>query len=291
LETLLNRQPPGFFKFISFSAVLHVVIVALALFMVRGEPERIFYAPTFTPVELVLPPPPKRQAVEMPLPAKEEPAPAKPEPVVKEAAKVAPPAKPVQAKKAPPVPDVDAIALKKAPEVVEKKVSVEDAIAALEKKAKVKEAEEELAAKIDEIARKKDADARRKERELAELKKDIARGKTARRVVTIDAPASMSFSRPSQGYASDMEFRQYYSAIASRVESSWIYAGDELDRLDAIVSIKIDRKGTLLDYWIEKSSGDKAFDDSALKAVKKSAPFPPLPGGFQQDVLEVGMRF
>ncbi len=60
---------------------------------------------------------------------------------------------------------------------------------------------------------------------------------------------------------------------------------------EVLVSVRIARDGVLIDSWIEKGSGNRLFDDSALKAVKKAAPFPPLPEAFDGDYLEIGFRF
>ncbi|MBI5893857.1 MAG: TonB C-terminal domain-containing protein, partial [Deltaproteobacteria bacterium] len=61
--------------------------------------------------------------------------------------------------------------------------------------------------------------------------------------------------------------------------------------LMAIISIKISRAGNLMEKWIEKPSGSAAFDNSAIRAIEKAAPFPPLPDVFKSNFMELGIRF
>jgi len=49
--------------------------------------------------------------------------------------------------------------------------------------------------------------------------------------------------------------------------------------------------GTLNEAGFEKPSGNRFFDESALKAIKKAAPFPPLPDWVREGSIEVGIRF
>ena len=51
-------------------------------------------------------------------------------------------------------------------------------------------------------------------------------------------------------------------------------------------------KYILLEYiGFEKRSGNSYFDESALRAVKKSVPFPPLTGWVTSRSIEIGIRF
>ena len=75
----------------------------------------------------------------------------------------------------------------------------------------------------------------------------------------------------------------YHAEIWDRITRNWAYS-EELDRgysnPEAIVNVKIMRDGEIRDIWFETRSGSRRFDDSCLKAVKKSNPLPPLPDGF-----------
>jgi len=59
----------------------------------------------------------------------------------------------------------------------------------------------------------------------------------------------------------------------------------------ASVSLRILRSGQLRDLAIDASSGDRALDDSALRAVRLSTPLPPLPPLFKAETLYLQLRF
>ncbi|MBI5179042.1 MAG: energy transducer TonB [Nitrospinae bacterium] len=54
---------------------------------------------------------------------------------------------------------------------------------------------------------------------------------------------------------------------------------------------KINREGKITHIEIEQSSLNNNIDRSALEAVQKSAPFPPLPPGYKEETLDVHFGF
>ena len=42
---------------------------------------------------------------------------------------------------------------------------------------------------------------------------------------------------------------------------------------------------------LEKRSGNRYFDESALRTVKKANPLPPLPEELRESSIEIGIRF
>jgi TonB family protein len=63
------------------------------------------------------------------------------------------------------------------------------------------------------------------------------------------------------------------------------------ENIQAIIAIKILRDGTLDYASFEKHSGNRYFDDAALKAVKKSVPFAPFPEKIRENSIEIGIIF
>jgi TonB family protein len=63
------------------------------------------------------------------------------------------------------------------------------------------------------------------------------------------------------------------------------------ENIEAIIAIKILRDGTLDYTGFEKKSGNRYFDDAAVKAIKKSTPFPPFPEGIGEGSIEIGIIF
>ena len=86
----------------------------------------------------------------------------------------------------------------------------------------------------------------------------------------------------------------YNAEIWHKIRKNWAYseavAGGSA-AWEAIVVVKIMKNGDIRDLWFETRSGNSYFDDSALKAIKKSDPLPPLPKGFLGPYHEVGFRF
>ena len=84
----------------------------------------------------------------------------------------------------------------------------------------------------------------------------------------------------------------YNLELMYRIQQNWAF-NPRLARtekgLEARVLIKILQNGQIRDVWFETRSGNSYLDDSALKAVKKSNPLPPLPKGYV--TYDIGFRF
>jgi TonB family protein len=78
----------------------------------------------------------------------------------------------------------------------------------------------------------------------------------------------------------------YLNIVRKSVRRNWQYS-NEYENLKAVVYFRIERGGDVEKTEIEKSSGDPLFDQLALRAVKLSSPFPPLPEGYSDDYLGV----
>jgi colicin import membrane protein len=85
----------------------------------------------------------------------------------------------------------------------------------------------------------------------------------------------------------------YYSLIWSRIKGKWTLPQGILPRenIEAVVQARILRNGTVVDLSFEKRSGNRYFDESAMKAIKKASPFPPLPDSIRDNNIDVGIRF
>ena len=91
----------------------------------------------------------------------------------------------------------------------------------------------------------------------------------------------------------NLRFSRYYQAIWNKIKNAWIlpHYGNQAKNLEAIVVIRINRDGKILKSYFEKKSGDTRMDNSVLRAIKKADPLPPLPTGFREQYLEIGIRF
>ena len=91
-----------------------------------------------------------------------------------------------------------------------------------------------------------------------------------------------------------IKFKLYYNMIWQRIHSVWVLPEEALGgkkNLETIIAIRIDRNGNIVEIQFEKKSGNPYLDESALRAIKKANPLPPLPAGIEEDKFDVGIRF
>jgi TonB family protein len=55
--------------------------------------------------------------------------------------------------------------------------------------------------------------------------------------------------------------------------------------LKVVIRLRVDRSGRVSDVRVEKSSGDTKFDVSAVQAVRRASPFPPVPDSAQSSLV------
>ena len=87
-------------------------------------------------------------------------------------------------------------------------------------------------------------------------------------------------------------FSYYLEAIERKVSQNW-FAGSSGGGggLSCVVYFRLHRDGSVRDARIEQGSGNSYFDRSALRAVRSSAPFPPLPKAFSDSFLGIHFTF
>ena len=85
----------------------------------------------------------------------------------------------------------------------------------------------------------------------------------------------------------------YFAQIRARVKGQWAVPAAIIPKRDikAIIAVQITRSGAIANISFEKRSGNRYFDESAMKAVRKASPFPPFPEGYPDGVIEVGIVF
>lgn len=89
----------------------------------------------------------------------------------------------------------------------------------------------------------------------------------------------------------DKALQQYYDTVWEMIEGGWVLPGTgNFKGMTAIISVIIAPGGHLIDVSIEEGSGNGFYDQSAMRAVKKAQPFPPLPEGYNKG-MAIGFRF
>jgi colicin import membrane protein len=106
------------------------------------------------------------------------------------------------------------------------------------------------------------------------------------------APAAGSAARSPSGEFSSWE-KEYSAATRLRIKRNFNIPSALVpkENVEAIISIKILRDGSLDYAGFEKHSGNKYLDDAALKAIKKSVPFAPFPEKIKETAIEIGIIF
>ncbi len=87
----------------------------------------------------------------------------------------------------------------------------------------------------------------------------------------------------------DAQLSHWLQLVKNKVNTHWSLLGDQtkLDKI-AVIGVQIAEDGKLVDASIDSSSGDKLFDNSALRAIFHAAPFPPIPQEVTDKIRQSG---
>ena len=88
----------------------------------------------------------------------------------------------------------------------------------------------------------------------------------------------------------DVDLGQYMRKLQRTMKYNWNPQKNNISKR-VVTKFTIAKNGNLLNYEIKESSGDKYADDAAITAIKKSAPFDPLPSDLKQNSIEITFTF
>ncbi len=94
--------------------------------------------------------------------------------------------------------------------------------------------------------------------------------------------------------ASRFPYSWYLSIIQGKVRLNWKQPSSVLisdEKLSTQISFRIDRNGGIEVVTVRRTSGLQNVDQSAVKAIRNSAPFPPLPDDYMENHLDVTIDF
>lgn len=125
------------------------------------------------------------------------------------------------------------------------------------------------------------------EKAVSSIRQKEMSGSKTKRTEAASSSAVMSDTE------ANAQVNEYIESVWARVKQNWTIPQSLLPEknITTIVDVKIARNGALQYAGFEKRSGNRYFDDSALRAVKKSSPFPPLPYWVRDNSIEIGIRF
>ena len=162
-----------------------------------------------------------------------------------------------------------------------------------EVKGRVEETNKEVASSADlygrhhepEVRVQKSEDRSQKVEDGAEGKGQAASAQEARLV-----PDGPMVSGPVVDVPS-FKYDYYLGLIKNKVDNRWTQPVAYNRVRQTLIEFIVHRNGKIINVRIAESSGDHYFDQSALRAVNLSNPFPPLPLGYKEDSLKVYYRF
>jgi colicin import membrane protein len=142
-----------------------------------------------------------------------------------------------------------------------------------------------------ETRKKKDPDLEKAMENIR--KKASAADDSVRRSQAKTAPEKTVASGSQSGEGeTNSQLQAYYSLIWSRIKGSWAFISPSPGEvLEAVIDVTILRSGAVTGVNFEKRSGNRYFDESAMKAIRKASPFPPLPAAIRETSIQVGIRF
>ncbi|MDA8104604.1 MAG: TonB family protein [Nitrospiraceae bacterium] len=173
---------------------------------------------------------------------------------------------------APPAESVSAPETTAGPAVTEKK----ETKTRVDEKTAQKEIEDSIAAiKAKEKIKKKQNEFDKIKRELAAIRAGSGKAGTQSR-------QHAAAAGPTQGSGQG----SYVDRVAGEIHDEWQWPDYMKKDLEAVISIRIQRDGTISQMKFEKKSGDRLFDRSVAQAIAKASPVTPPPYE-----MEIGVRF
>jgi colicin import membrane protein len=92
------------------------------------------------------------------------------------------------------------------------------------------------------------------------------------------------------GVVKGMDFIIYQNRMFDTIKQNWAWIGQRSD-VKVIVRFGIKENGEIVGLKIVQPSGDWSYDESVLRAVKKSSPLPPPPESYRNDFADVQVTF
>lgn len=111
--------------------------------------------------------------------------------------------------------------------------------------------------------------------------------------VPINAPQTETGS-PFAGAAIDnssFNYPYWFPQAFNKILSNWRNTVESDGPLVCVIYFQVIRSGRVLEPRVLKPSGIPAFDNGCLIAIERSAPFPPLPDDFRDEIIGITIPF
>jgi colicin import membrane protein len=92
--------------------------------------------------------------------------------------------------------------------------------------------------------------------------------------------------RGGPGIVKGMDFVIYQNRLWRMIQDNWVWVGQR-SNLKVVVHFGIKDNGEVIGLKIVQPSGDPSYDESVLRAVRKSSPLPAPPESYRKDFADV----
>ncbi len=92
--------------------------------------------------------------------------------------------------------------------------------------------------------------------------------------------------RGGTGIVKGMDFVIYQNRLWRMIQDNWVWVGQR-SNLKVVVHFGIKDNGEVIGLKIVQPSGDPSYDESVLRAVRKSSPLPAPPESYRKDFADV----
>ena len=96
--------------------------------------------------------------------------------------------------------------------------------------------------------------------------------------------------RGGPGIVKGIDFIAYQNRMLSTIKDNWAWIGQR-SNLRVVVHFGIKDNGEIVGLKIVQPSGDSSYDESVLRALKKSSPLPAPPESVRKDFADVELTF
>lgn len=93
------------------------------------------------------------------------------------------------------------------------------------------------------------------------------------------------------GIVKGIDFVIYQNRMLATIKENWAWVGQQRSNLRVVVQFGIKENGDIVGLKISQPSGDPSYDESVVRAVKKSSPLPAPPESYRKDFAEVELTF
>ncbi len=93
-----------------------------------------------------------------------------------------------------------------------------------------------------------------------------------------------------EGVLKSLEYIKYFNYMRATLKGNWAWAGPK-HNLKVLVRFGVKENGEIVGAKIVESSGDQMYDESVIRAVRKSSPLPAPPENHRKDFADVEFSF